>query len=528
MFSIFKKKSAKIVITILIITCFVTTAIANEPWIAYNYDWWLETYPVQSGYVVDRVITTNDLGLSVPLKSPRDIVVHEDSDGEVSVFILDTSNHRILISDLNFEKTRELKVFTYGDDYRVENFLPAPDADGNVNADEYWEEVARIGTKTGLRNPTGIFVQNFHGETRVYIADYGNGRVIACDIDGNIWMEYRKPVTETFDPKASFNPNKVLADNAGNVYVALKTITKGAVVFNEDGIFRGYYGANRVTRTSTAMLNYFLRFFMSREMMERRTSPTPVEFSSFTIDDDQFIYTVTETRSADVDIVKKLNPSGQNVFSEEGKDDWIWGAWMQPYVYGRTFMSMIVDVSVDEDGNIFLLDRESGQVFQYNNEGWLIFTFAGKGDQKGLFNAPTAIETYGGKVYVIDSIKNSLTIFKPSEFGTLVIEAMDLFNRGNYIESLQPWKEVLKRDANFYLAYIGMGNAKLSIGEFEEAMDYFYMHSTFGFSRAFKDYRVDFMRRNFDRFLIIATIATALLIGTHIAIKVIRKRRQSK
>ncbi|MCL1788841.1 MAG: hypothetical protein FWG33_00610 [Oscillospiraceae bacterium] len=530
----FQKKPAKIIsslIVIAIILSFMSSviSIANEPWVPYNYDWWLETYPVQSGYVVDRVITSNELKLDPPLKSPKEVFIYEDDDGEVSVYIADSDNHRIIITDLNFENVRELKTFTYTDDYRVENFVPVPGtAGGSVKYDDveaYWAEVGKINTKTTLQNPSGIFVQNFRGETRVYIADHNNERVLACDLDGNIWMEYKRPGSEVFDPDASFRPKKVLADNAGNVYVCLTTIAKGALVFSEEGVFRGFYGANRVTKTATAILNSILRLFMSREMMAQRFQPNPVEFSGFTIDSDQFIYTVTESRSAGVDIVKKLNPSGQNVYEKEGKSEWTWGAWMTPYVYGKTFMSTMVDISVNDKGDLFLLDRESGQVFQYDQDGWLMFTFGGKGEQKGLFTAPTSVETYGGKVYVLDSTKNSLTVFKPTEFGELVIDAMGLFNRGLYAESLEPWGEVLKRDANFYMAYVGMGNAKLSIGEFDEALDYFHMHSYFGYNQAFKDFRVNYMRENFDRMLVIAVIAVAILIGTHITIKIIRKRK---
>jgi hypothetical protein len=524
----FQRKSIKIISALLIIAAMVTSAIASEPWISYDYDWWWETYPVQSGYVVERVITSNELELTPPLRSPKDLFIYEDDNGNVSIFIVDTDNHRIVITDENFDNVRELKAFTYGDDYRAESFLPQPDSDGNFaqeDVDVYWKEVNKIGTETTLRNPSGIFVGDFRGETRIYIADHNNERVIACDLNGNIWMEYRRPNAEIFGAQSSFRPNKVLADNAGNVYICLTTETRGALVYNEEGVFRGFYGANRVTVGAAARLNFVLRFFMSREMMERRTRPTPVEFSNFTIDDDQFIYTVTETRSAGVDIVKKLNPAGQNVFEEEGKDDWIWGAFMSPYVYGDTYMSLIVDISVDDRGNMLLLDRASGQIFHYDRDGLLMFIYGGRGDQKGLFTAPTAIETHGGKVYVLDSIKNSVTVFKPTEFGDLVLDAMGLFNRGLYTESLEPWQEVLKRDANYYMAYVGMGEAMLSIGEFREALDYFYMHFRGGYGRAFKDFRIHYMRENFDRFLAIGVTAAVILIGTHVAIKIIRKRK---
>jgi hypothetical protein len=526
----FEKKSTKIISLVLVVAVTLTMmmpAIAEEPFISYGYDWWWETYPVQSGYVVERVITSNELGLTTPLRSPQDVFIYESSDtGEIMVFIVDSGNNRIVITDENFGNIRILDTLFYRDDYRVQNFLP--DDDSAQAEAAYWAQVDKIRTTTTLNDPQGIHVTEFQGETRVYIADHNNERVLAADLDGGIWMEYTRPITDTWPEDASFNPSKVLTDNAGNVYICIKTITRGAVVFSEAGIFRGYFGANRVTQTAEAILNYFLRFVLSREAMRNRGQPPPVEFSNFTIDDEQFIYTVTQTRSATVDIVTKLNPAGQNIFAEQGYDDFIWGDFTAPYVYGRTYQSMMVDISVDANGDIYLFDRESGKVFQYDKEGHLMFIFGGRGNQKGLFTAPAALETHEGRVYALDSTKNSITVFKLTEFGELVIDAMSMFNRGLYAESMGPWEEVLRRDANYYMASVGMGNAKLSVGEFEEALNYFYKHSLQGYARAFKDFRINYIRDNFDIFLAIALVAVALLIGGNVAVRVVKKRKLAK
>ena len=523
--AVYKGKSVKLISALLLVAVFVgavSNGFAFEPYIGHGYDWFWDTYPIQNGYHVERVVTSNELGLVTAMSNPRDMLVHESSTGEVYIFIVDSDNSRILVTDENFENVREMKDFIYCDNYKVQNFLGA----GNQrNEEAYWEEVRRIGTKTTLNGPTGIFVTEVRGEIALYIADHFNERVVACDLDGNIWMEFRRPVTETFDSDTSFRPLKVIVDNAANVYVCLTNITRGAVVFDSYGNFRGYFGANRVTKTGAAVLNSFLRLVLSDEAMAQRNTPAPVEFSNFTIDKDQFIYTVTETRSAGIDIVKKLNPAGQNVFENMGRDDWLWGAPMQPFVFGKTYMSMITDITVTDIGDIFLLDRESGQIYHYDKEGSLMFIFGGKGNQKGLFNLPTAIETYGNKVYVLDSAKSSITVFKLTEFGQLVVDAMALFNSGQYVESIKPWEEVLKRDANYYMAYIGMGNAKLSLGEFAEALDFFYMHSYSGYDRAFKDFRINYIRENFDKMLVVTVAGIIMLMGGYYGVKYYRRYR---
>jgi hypothetical protein len=531
----FEKKSTKIIsaaLTAALIIALIPGSAAEEPFISYGYDWWGDTYPIQAGYVVERVIDSNTLNLSPPLRNPEDVFIYDET-GEV--FIVDTKNNRIVITCRNFERVRILERFHFRQDYLIENFI-FPDEHGNVTEETeaaYWEHVERIRNPQEkditLNNPTGIHVTNFQGETRIYIADHFNERVIACDTNGGIWMEYFRPDSDSFTDEngtpLSYRPSKVLTDNAGNVYVCLATITKGAVVFSEAGVFRGFFGSNRVSRGFDAMLNYVLRFVLTRQQMQDRTRAVPVEFSNFTIDSEQFIYTVTTTRNANLDIVTKLNPAGDNIFAQQGYDGMVWGDFNAPFAYGKYYHSLIVDISVDNKGDIYLLDLESGKVFQYDKEGHLMFIFGGRGQQKGVFLQPAAIQTYDDRVFVLDSAKSSLTVFRLTEFGGLVTEAMGLFNRGLYEESLRPWEEVLKRDANYYMAYVGMGNAKLSIGEFEEALDYFYRHSWGGYSRAYKDFRIHYIRENFDMLLGIAVIAVGLMIGGAVAVKILKKRK---
>ncbi|MDR0196660.1 MAG: hypothetical protein LBI36_00360 [Oscillospiraceae bacterium] len=483
---------------------FVAAAVfADEPYVAYDYDWWAETYPVQNGYIVDRVTTGADLKIDGGLRNPSDLFIY-DKTGEI--YIADTGNSRLVICDSDFQNVREMKAFRYGEDFRLDS--------------------EKIGERTSLNRPQGVFVtEDGNGETVIYIADHDNARVLACYENGDVWMEYTRPSSDLYDSGVTFNPKKVIVDNAGNVYICIKSITRGAVMFSEDGLFNGYYGANRVEKTFNAMLNYFLKFILTREQMERRTRPVPVEFSNFTIDKDNFIYTVTEAKSADLDVLKKLDPAGRNVFAKQGYDDMIWGDFNSPYVHGKSYKSSIVDVAVDGKGDIFLMDATSGKIFQYSYEGELMFIFGGIGEQKGLFKTPNAVETYNDKVYVLDGVKNSVTVYKLTEFGILVNEAMGLFNRGLYAESRGPWEEILRRDANYYMAYIGMGNALLSLGEFKESLDYFYMHSRGGYNRAFKDFRIDFIRRNFNNFLV---AIFAVIVVLTVLSKLLKRRKKKK
>ena len=85
--------------------------------------------------------------------------------------------------------------------------------------------------------------------------------------------------------------------------------------------------------------------------------------------------------------------------------------------------------------------------------------------------------------------------------------------------------EVLSRDSNYWFAYIGLGNAELSQGNYETAMDYFYRNSRAGYNRAFKQYRMQFVRDNFNIFMIVILVVIVLLI---VLSKLLKMRKKKK
>ena len=94
----------------------------------------------------------------------------------------------------------------------------------------------------------------------------------------------------------------------------------------------------------------------------------PVEISNFDIDSDNFIYTVTSSKSVDTDIIKKLNSAGTNIFVNLGYSENTFGDALTKYYRGHTYTSQIVDVDIGENGVINLLDHSTGRVFQYDDE----------------------------------------------------------------------------------------------------------------------------------------------------------------
>lgn len=515
------------------VTLTTTAAYADEPYTGYNYDWWGDPVPSQNGYVVDQIYTGNDMGAG-PLTEPSDMFFSENEE----LFIADTSykaegatdsmKGRIVVtdSDFNLKFTVESLDFSAVQDwYDIKESELKSGAITQADYNKY--------TNPYFNGPTGVYVDTDEGVDTIYVADNANDRVVQFAIDeigsddhklavGKVQMVYTRPASNMYDASITFNPDKVLVDAAKNVYICIKSITKGAVVYSKEGDFNGYFGANRVEATGEVIMNAFWKLIFNREQAKRMRRSVPVEISNFDIDNDNFIYTVTESKTVTTDVLKKLNSAGTNIFTNLGYSDYTFGDYLTKYYRNKTYTSQITDVDVDENGVINLLDVATGRVFQYDDECQLLFIFGGLGQQKGTFTTPNAVESLGDKIYVLDGRKASVTVFKQTEFGEIVHNAIALFNKGKYEEAREPWEEAIRRDSNYWLAYIGLGNAYLNEGDYETAMKYFYYNSKTGYNDAFKSWRMNFIRDNFTLF---AVIIVVLIIAIYVISSIRNKRR---
>ncbi|MBO6302203.1 MAG: hypothetical protein J6N15_07180 [Ruminiclostridium sp.] len=523
--SLRKKLAAAAMAVVVSLTALSVSAGADEPYTGYNYDWWGDPIPSQNGFVVDRVVDGSDLGLDKldysdrsttaqaqlkGLAEPADIFIDQKFG---KFYIADSKNNRIIVTDENFDpkNTKVIETLHYGDEF--------PESKSTIQ-------------KTTFKNPQGVYVRsNTEGYNRIYVADYDNNRVVAFNEDNEIVMEYVRPSGDVFDADKTYNPKKVIVDSAFNVYVIVPSITQGALQFSEFGLFNSYYGANRVEATAEVIAQQFWKLIYTRDQIIAMRRSVAISISNLDVDDEGFIYTVTETKTADTDVLKKLNPAGTNIFIKLGYSDMSFGDFATRYYKGTNYSSAITDVDVDSEGNIYLLDFASGRVFQYTDECDLLFIFGTKGyknsqgTQKGTFRSVSAVETYHDKVYVLDNIKNSVTVFKQTEFGSIVQKAIKLFNEGLYDEAKAPWEEVLRRDANYWLAYIGLGNAYLNQNDYATALDYFYRNSRAGYNRAFKSFRIEFIRANFNWMLIIVLVIVVALIVISYVRKSMKKKK---
>ncbi|MCL0202012.1 hypothetical protein, partial [Klebsiella pneumoniae] len=96
--------------------------------------------------------------------------------------------------------------------------------------------------------------------------------------------------------------------------------------------------------------------------------------------------------------------------------------------------------------NIYVASS-NGYVYEYNSEGELLFVFGGRDDGRlrvGLCSKVEAIAVdVKNRIYLLDSDKRQINVYKPTEFTDLLHEALVLYSNGRYEESMEPLTRVL-------------------------------------------------------------------------------------
>ena len=449
---------------------------AIEAYEPYSYDRWGDAVASQVGYTAEYFVDGVTIGCG-SFNEPTDLyITHDDQ-----LYIADKGNNRIVITDLDFNFIGEMKEF---------------DQDGSTLT---------------LKAPSGVYVDKY--TDFMYICDTDNSRVIKCTRDGKVDRIFEKPTNEIFPQDLTFNPQKVLVDKAGNVYIVVKSVTKGAVMYDINGVFKGFYGANRVEATSEVILNAFWNTFSTEEQRARSTKSTPIGFTNFDIDDDGFIYTVTDSQDIRTDAVKKLNPKGSNILETLGATDVTFGDNSPAYYSIYAKQSTLTDIDIGPNGEMNILDFAHGRIFQYDKLANLMFVMGGLGEQLGTFRNAVSIETYDDHLYVLDSRKNSITVFTRTVFGEIVTKATNLYNDGYYEESFEPWNEVIKYDGNYRRAYIGIGNALFQREDYKNAMKYYKVAiSRDRYNKAYEGYRNAFLEKYFTAIIVFIILIVVFVI----------------
>ncbi|MGN1097392.1 MAG: hypothetical protein ACI4SS_00665, partial [Clostridia bacterium] len=142
-----------------------------------------------------------------------------------------------------------------------------------------------------------------------------------------------------------------------------------------------------------------------------------------------------------------------------------------------------------------------------------ICVFGRSGNVLGRFTTPAAIEVQGDNVLVLDSVKNSLTVFKKTHFGNLMTEGRILYNDGYFMESKEIFREIITMDPRCDFAWAALGAAHYEEGDNAGAKDFFEKSKSASdkYSEVKKQLRNDWMKQHFA-VIFIGVILLALII----------------
>ena len=128
----------------------------NVPYETYNYDYYEDIKYTPAAYVPDGTVTGDVIGCG-NFSSPQDL--NTDADG--NVYIADTGNNRIVVTDSDFQ----LKTV-------IEGFL-------------------NDGKEDNFSSPNGVYISE---NGYLYVADTGNYRVVELDKNGNLIQKVKNMV----------------------------------------------------------------------------------------------------------------------------------------------------------------------------------------------------------------------------------------------------------------------------------------------------------------------------------------------
>ena len=465
-----KRAWAALICLILVMTAFA--AYADDGFstsYTYTYDYWEDYQESPDAYRVASVTDSVSLGLEKldgqTMNNPQSLYARGNL-----LYVADTNNNRIL------------ELVRKGETFQLKRVIT---------------EMTGAPENT-LSQPYDVFVDE---TLNIYVADYGHYRITMMDKNLNWIRDYDKPSDATFDQNLNFLPKKIVVDVAGRVYALCQNVNKGLVKYEADGTFSGFIGANAVSITMGEYI--WKRYFQTKEQRAQTENFVPTEYENIYIDKDGFIY-ATNAVFSEYDLkwdnakpIRRLNSLGTDILIKNDRyppiGDLQWTEGDQNN-YGP---SKFADITVLENDIYVALDRTRGRLFGYDSQGVLLWAFGTRGNTDGAFTGPVSIEHMDKDLIVLDRLKNNITLFKTTEYGQSIYRASEEYLNGEYDKSAETWKDVMKMNANYPLAFRGIGRALLRENQYEEAMDYFKLaHDRENYGRAFKLYRKDWVESN--------------------------------
>ena len=499
-----KNKISKIIILSLVLMLLFGTVstFAYESYDTYTYSIDGEVLKSPTAYSANMSINSYDMKINSTELGGKVLGESTDifADHNGKVYIADKGNNRIVILNKYYSAVGVISEYV----------------------DEY-------GRAQSLSSPQGLYVSKPSvdaGEagkySYIYVCDTGNKRVVVFDYEYNYVRTINCPETPLLD-ETKFTPEAIAVDKYGRIFIVSQAAYEGVIVLSGQGEFTGFIGAQKV---SYSLIQMIWRRFQTREQIAAQEKNISYPYNNITVDDNGFIYVTTDkveankqlaairSKNSDYSPVKKLNSTGVEIMKRNGFFD-PGGEVIDSF--NMTGPSKIMDVALGKEGTWTLLDVKRSRFYTYDSNGNLLFAFGDRGNQLGNgenFVGMTYQEVDGvNYLLALDSTASGykITVFSPTEYCDTIMSALRNQNEHNYSESINYWQSVLTKNNNFDLAYIGIGKALYSQGNYSEALEMLQRsYETSYASKAFAEIRKDFVGK---WVLLIVVVCIALLVG---------------
>ncbi|MBQ8163505.1 MAG: YIP1 family protein [Clostridia bacterium] len=509
-----KKLTRIFLFVMLFLMVFAPVVSASVPYSTYTYSINQEILESPHAYIPDVRVDSEyiDPGLvnleDTPINTPKDV----ESDSNGNVYITDSGNERIIVTD----KYYKLK-------YVLKNFVNSHGVDDSfklVTSTFVWENKLDDGTVV----------------SELFVCDSGNKRILIFDSEtGAFKRELIKPETELLSSGSDFIPVSCAADKHGRIYVVSSATTEGIIVLTAEGKFINFIGAPKVTVTA---LEALIRKISSKEVEILPTTYTSVDID---YESQEFLYATIQyvdeeelanqlqqltLKLTDFSPVKLLNAQGTDIMLRNGffaPAGEVVDELESLDAIGKSDalddgVSSVIDITSGPNGIWSIIDSKRSKVYTYDKDGNLLFIFGNVGDQLGNIKTAQSI-TYQNvgdqnsfNIIVLDSTGKSFTVYRPTVYAETLNEAIYYQNQRDYDTAVDKWEEVLKRNANFDTAYVAIGKSLYRSGKYEESIEYFKnAQDTENYAIAYKEVRSQSMEKLFIPMIILIVVAVILI-----------------
>jgi len=344
---------------------------------------------------------------SLGLDQPQDMYAHTDG----NIYISDTGNRRIVVFD-----PRSGRIV---DTLRHDSML----------------------------NPDGLWIT---ADNLLYVADPRAKAVLVFDLSGTLLRSYSRPTQISYGDR-DFAPRKIAVDTAGNMYIIAEGMYDGVIQLSFDGTFLGYFTSNRIELSFVERLQ---DLFFTDAQKANLLARVPVTFSNLYMNSRNILYTTSigDQHRA----IKKHNAAGVAIVTG-----------------GVRAGAAPVDIWVNPAG-IMVAVFNSGETTIFSNEGYVIVSFGYTNqarDIAGLFTRPTSVTMDSdGVLWYLDGEQGFIQSYEPTDYISHTYAALELFDNGNYQDSIHLWHEVLKVNQVSQIAHLSIGKNYLFLRNYEKAM----------------------------------------------------------